>query len=480
MIKYSMLFNIILLRCTKDFLKEWMLLKNIKAIIMAGGKGTRMKSDLPKVLHKVYDKCIIDYVCDACSNADIKEQFVIVGHKSELVIENLKNRDNVKCLIQKEQLGTGHAAMQAEEYINDEDLVLIVNGDMPLISDYTIKSFISFIQLGDFDGALVSAVFDKTPAYGRVIRDNAGNLKKIVEQKDCNEDELSIEEVNIGLYCFKGKKLKESFKKLDNKNAQKEYYITDIPYHIISSGGRVGVYMIQNSDETQGINSRSDLSIVTRTLLYNTRELHMDNGVTLIDPCNTYIGNDVIIGQDTIIYPSTNIQGDTVIGKGCIIGPNATIVDSIIGDYVTIENSKVTSSRIDNNCIIGPFAHIRPNTKISENSKIGSFTETKNSDIGSNTKIPHLSYVGDSDVGNNVEIACGVITSNMNTRWEKNRTIIKDKAFIGCNSVLIAPITIEENAVVAASTTIATDVKKNCLAITRPELKVKENYSKNK
>jgi len=353
-------------------------MKNVKAIVMAGGKGTRMKSNLPKVLHKVYDRCIIDYVCDACENANINEIYVIVGHKHEMVEERLSPRENVKCILQKEQLGTGHAAMQAKDYIEDDDLVLIVNGDMPLISPYTITSFISFLELGNFDGALVSAVFDKTPAYGRVVRDSHGNLSKIVEQKDCNEDELAIKEVNIGLYCFKGKYLKESFAKLNNNNAQKEYYITDIPYYIIEKGGRVGVYVIQNSDETQGVNSRNDLSVVTKTLLRDNRIKHMDNGVTLIDPDNTYISLDVSIGKDTIIYPGTNIQGETIIGENCIIGPNSTIISSTIGDNTTIESSKIDRASIGSNCVVGPFTSIRENTYIKDNTKVSPLKEITN------------------------------------------------------------------------------------------------------
>lgn len=452
---------------------------SVKAVILAGGKGTRMKSELPKVLHKVYDRCIIDYVCDSCRKAGINDLSIIVGHKYEQVMEHIGS-GNANFFVQKEQLGTGHAVMQAQDHINDDDLVIVINGDMPLISTYTIKSFISFLQLGNFDGALASAVFDKTPNYGRIVRDNEGNFSKIVEQKDCNEDELEIEEVNIGLYCFRGKQLKDSFAKLNNNNAQNEYYITDIPYYIMEAGGRVGVYMIQDPDETQGINSRSDLSIVTKTLLHSTREVHMDNGVTLIDPSNTYISLDVEIGKDTVIYPGTNIQGKTKIGEGCIIGPNSTIVSSKIGNNVVVETSKITDSIIEDNALIGPFAHIRPKSNIGQFSKVGSFVETKNVNVGTNTKVPHLSYIGDSDVGNNVEIACGVITSNMNTKWEKNRTVIKDNAFIGCNSVLIAPITVEELGVVGAGSTISKDVPSKALALTRAELKTKENYYEGK
>ncbi len=452
-------------------------MSKVKAIILAGGKGTRMKSELPKVLHKVYDRPIIDYVCDACKNADVEEIYTIVGHKAELVEANLAPREYVKCVVQKEQLGTGHAALQAEEYINDEDMVVIVNGDMPLISSYTIKAFLSFLELGNYDGALASAVFDKTPAYGRVIRDDMGNLSKIVEQKDCNEDELKVEEVNIGLYCFKGKFLKEAFSKLDNNNAQQEYYITDIPYHIIAGGGRIGVYMIQDPDETQGVNSRSDLSIITKTLFNNTRHKHMDAGVTLIDPSNTYISLDVEIGRDTIIYPGTNLQGKTVIGENCIIGPNSTIVNSTIGNNTKVETSKIEESIVKDNSVIGPFANLRVGTEVGNNVRLGSFVEIKKSVIGDKTKLPHLAYIGDSEIGQNVELACGVITCNMNTKYEKNKTIVKDNAFVGANSVLLAPVVIEEDAVVAASTTIGDKLAKGALGISRAKVEIKEGYN---
>ena len=353
-------------------------MNKVKAIVLAGGKGTRMKSNLPKVLHKVYDRCIIDYVCDACEDADIDDIYVIVGHKHEDVEAHLASRDNVTCIFQEQQLGTGHAAMQAKDYINDDDLVLIVNGDMPLVSPYTITSFISFLEMGNYDGALVSAVFEQTPAYGRIVRDRQGNLSKIVEQKDCTEDELAIKEVNIGLYCFKGKHLKETFAKLDNKNAQNEYYITDVPYYIIEKGGRIGVYALQNPDEAQGVNSRNDLSVVTKTLLRDNRIKHMDNGVTLIDPDNTYISLDVSIGKDTIIYPGTNIQGETIIGENCIIGPNSTIISSTVGDNSIIESSKLDRASVGSNCVVGPYTFVTKNTYIKDNSSLSSLREINN------------------------------------------------------------------------------------------------------
>lgn len=454
-------------------------MKNIKAVILAAGKGTRMKSDLHKVLHKVYDRCIIDYVCDACSDADASEIYIITGHKKEQVEEHVKSiRSNVKFCFQENQLGTGHAVMQAEKYIEDDDLVVVINGDQPLISSQTIKSLVSFCDQGNYGGAVLSGIVDEPGSLGRVIRDNNGNLSRIVEKKDCDESEEKVKEVNIGVYCFNGKLLKQSFSKLDDNNAQGEYYITDIPAHIKKAGYNFGVYTMPDMSEFQGVNSREELSIATQTLLDKTRKLHMENGVTLIDPANTYISIDAIIGRDTIIYPGTNIQGETIIGENCVIGPNTTIISSKIGNFVNVESSKITESSVSDYTTVGPFAHIRPKSNIGERCKVGSFAETKNVNVGNGTKIPHLIYTGDADIGNNVEIACGVITANMNTKWEKNRTTIKDGAFIGCNSALLAPVTIEENAIVGAGSVISESVPKDSLAVARARQVTKEGYLK--
>ncbi|CCY72111.1 bifunctional protein GlmU [Clostridium sp. CAG:921] len=450
-------------------------MSNLKAVILAAGKGTRMKSNLPKVLHKIYDRCMIDYVCDACEGAGYNDIYMIVGHMSEKVMEHVKRKSVTFC-IQKEQLGTGHAVMQAADYIENDDIVFVINADQALISSHTIKSLTTYVEQGNYGGAVLAATVENPGSLGRIIRDNQSNLSRIVERKDCNEDEEKVKEINVGVYCFKGKLLKEALTKLDNNNAQNEYYITDIPVHIMKKGFSFGVYTLPDISEYQGINSREELSIATNTLLDSTRKKHMANGVTLIDPSNTYISLDTKIGKDTIIYPGTNIQGRTIIGENCIIGPNSHIISSTIGNNVTIETSKVDSSIIQDNTKIGPFAHLRPSSNVAENCKIGSFVETKNSNIGMGTKVPHHIYLGDSDVGRNVEIACGTITANMNTNWEKNRTIIKDKAFIGCNSVLVAPVSIGENSIIAASSTITENVPANSLAISRERQTTKIDY----
>ena len=454
-------------------------MSKLKAVILAAGKGTRMKSELPKVLHKIYDRCAIDYVCDACEGAGIKDINIVVGHKANQVVEHVKNRNNeIKFCYQESQLGTGHAVMQAKDNIDDDDLVLVINGDQPLISSKTIKSMISFCEQGNYGGVVLSGIVDHPGSLGRVIRDGKGNLNRIVERKDCNEDEERVKEVNIGVYCFNGKLLKESFSKLDDNNAQNEYYITDIPVHIKNAGYNFGVCTIADMSEFQGINSREELSLATCTLLNKTRKLHMSNGVTLIDPSSTYISIDAKIGRDTIIYPGTNIQGETVIGENCVIGPNSHIISSKIGNNVSVETSKITESTIADNCKIGPFAHIRPKCDIANNCKVGSFAETKNVTVGENTKIPHLIYTGDATIGKNVEIACGVITANMNTKWEKNRTEIKDGAFVGCNSTLIAPVTVGKEAVVGAGSVITKNVPDKALALERGNEIVTENYKK--
>lgn len=426
-------------------------------------------------IYKIYDRCMIDYVCDACEGAGYNDIYMIVGHMSEKVMEHVKRKSVTFC-IQKEQLGTGHAVMQAADYIENDDIVFVINADQALISSHTIKSLTTYVEQGNYGGAVLAATVENPGSLGRIIRDNQGNLSRIVERKDCNEDEEKVKEINVGVYCFKGKLLKEALTKLDNNNAQNEYYITDIPVHIMKKGFSFGVYTLPDISEYQGINSREELSIATNTLLDSTRKKHMANGVTLIDPSNTYISLDAKIGKDTIIYPGTNIQGRTIIGENCVIGPNSHIISSTIGNNVTIETSKVDSSIIQDNTKIGPFAHLRPSSNVAENCKIGSFVETKNSNIGMGTKVPHHIYLGDSDVGRNVEIACGTITANMNTNWEKNRTIIKDKAFIGCNSVLVAPVSIGENSIIAASSTITENVPANSLAISRERQTTKIDY----
>ncbi|MEG0073206.1 MAG: bifunctional UDP-N-acetylglucosamine diphosphorylase/glucosamine-1-phosphate N-acetyltransferase GlmU [Clostridia bacterium] len=447
-----------------------------KAIILAGGMGKRMQSDIPKVLHKVFDKTIIDCVIDACRGANIQDICVVVGNKAELVKESIQ-KENITFALQEQQLGTGHAVICAEHTIEAEDNILVINGDMPLISSDSINEMFQFFSDGNFGACIITAILSNPTGYGRIIRKENGLFSKIVEQKDATAEELNICEGNLGVYCFKGALLKKALKKLDNNNAQKEYYLTDVLSHIRAMGENIGVFNLRDTTESVNVNSRLQLAETTEIYLKKVCNKHMENGVTIIHPAATAIGFDVKIGKDTIIYPGTIIEGKTIIGAGCVIGPNSRIIDSVIGSNVSVETSKVLNSKIADNCKVGPFANIRPNVTIDTNSKIGAFVELKNSDLGKNTRAAHHLYIGDSSVGNNVEFGCGVITVNFDIFENKHKTVIRDNAFIGCNSNLISPITIGENAIVAAGSTVTNDVSDKSLAIARAHQVNKDNWA---
>lgn len=437
---------------------------DLKVIILAAGQGTRMKSKVPKVLHKVLDKTMLDYVIDASYNAGAKDVCCVVGHKSMLVKKMIGDR--VKYAVQKEQLGTGHAVMQAESFIGDEGNVLILCGDTPLIRPETIESILSFHSENGNDATGVSFIKDDPTGYGRIIRDDKNEFSCIVEHKDASPEELDVKEVNSGVYIFKAQALKKALGSLKNDNAQGEYYLTDTLELIKKNEGKVGVIIAEDENEFLGVNSKLDLSVVTKAIVKRINEFHMTEGVTIIDPDNTYIGQDVKIETDTIILPGTTIEGKTTIGTDCVIGPNTQIVSSDIKDGVSIKMSVLMNAVVDNYTTVGPFAYLRPGANIGEHVRIGDFVEIKNSNIDDGTKVSHLTYVGDSDVGKNVNFGCGTVTANYDG-VHKYRTTIKDNAFIGCNTNLVAPVTVGENAVTAAGSTINNDVPAHALSIAR-------------
>ncbi len=437
----------------------------LKAIILAAGKGERMKSKVPKVLHKVMDKMMIDYVLKAAEQAGVSNNIVIVGHQSAMVKAKIGEKAD-RFVLQKEQLGTGHAVMQAEEYIEDNDKVLILCGDTPLIEANTLKEFVKWHNEKENAMTVLSVDMENPFGYGRIIRDGEG-LLKIAEHKDCNEEELKVTEINTGVYVFNGKVLKDALKKIQNNNSQGEYYLTDT-VEIIKSNkmGSTGVYKAKDSNEFMGINSKLQLSYANEIMKKRINEYHMQNGVTIEDPSSTYISADAVIAADTVIMPSTIIQGETEIGTDCIIGPNARINNCIIKDGVTIDSSTLLNSYVDNYTTVGPYAYIRPNSKIGEHVKIGDFVEIKNSSIDDGTKVSHLTYVGDSDVGKSVNFGCGTVTVNYDGK-NKFRTKIGDNAFIGCNTNLVAPVVVNEGAFTAAGSTITDDVPAGSLSIAR-------------
>ena len=420
----------------------------IKSVILAAGKGTRMKSETPKVLHKIFDKTLLGYVLDSVKSFS-NEAFVIVGHKAEVVTEFVnKNYSFAKTVLQTPQLGTGHAvSMVCPQLENFDGLVLILCGDTPLVREKTLKKFVDEHIASGADLSVMSTIFENPANYGRIIRRANGALEKIVEEKDATDTEKAVKEINAGIYCMNWAKIKPAFSQLTSSNAQGEYYLTDIIEWANRQGLSVKASVLEDSDEIYGINSRENLAIATR--LMNQRKLHelMANGVTIVDPASTWISQDTEIGADTIVFPGTYIEG--------------------------------SNNKIGKNCKIGPFAHLRGDVEIADNVKIGNFVEVKKSKIGEHTNACHLTYIGDSELGANINIGAGTITANYNPLTKvKSKTVLKDNVKIGSNTVLVAPVTVEEGANVGAGSVITKNVPARALALTRGVLKVIEGWVK--
>lgn len=444
---------------------------NLKIVILAAGQGTRMKSKIPKVLHKVLDKPMLDHVMEAAQVVTNIKPIVVIGHMSDMVREHLG--DKAEIALQEEQLGTGHAVMMAEHYIDDEDEVLILCGDTPLIKGETLKEMTKIKSEG-YAAVVMSAVEDDPTGYGRIIRDESNDFMRIREQKDASEEEKAIKEINAGMYIIDGKLLKENLSKLSVNNAQREYYLTDVLEHIKNAGHRIGVYQADKM-EIMGVNSRLQLSEAERIMRLDVNKMHMANGVTLIDTNSTYIDKNVKIGRDTIIYPNCHIKGNSVIGEDCIIRENTTIEDSHIEDHVTIKSSTILSSKVGARTTIGPYAYLRPKSVLGEDVKIGDFVEVKNAEIGNGSKASHLSYIGDAVVGKNVNIGCGVVFVNYDGK-NKFKSIVEDNAFIGSNSNLVAPVTVKEGGYIATGSTVTVDVPEGALCVARAREVIKEGW----
>ena len=434
------------------------------AIILAAGQGTRIKSKLPKVLHKACGKEMVNHVIDTMRAAELEEVNVIIGKGAELVKERTSSR-KVSYSLQEEQLGTGHAVICTKEFLKGKSgVVAIFTGDAPLIKEDTVRNLINMHINEKNYATLLTSVIDNPTGYGRIIRENE-SVDRIVEHKDCSENELKVSEINAGMYCFDIESLLESLDKLSNDNVQGEYYLTDVIGILKSEGKKVGA-MITNFEETIGVNSRAELSIVENILRKRINRKHLDNGVTLIDENSTYIGLDVEIGQDTIIYPNVILEGNTKIGEDCVLYQNSRINNSVIGDRTTIESSVITQSTVGDDTAVGPFAYIRPDSNIGNHVKIGDFVEIKKSSIGNNTKVSHLTYIGDAQVGESCNFGCGTVVVNYDG-VNKNKTIVGDNAFIGCNSNLVSPVEVADNSYIAAGSTITKKVCEGSLAIAR-------------
>ncbi len=442
------------------------------AIILAAGEGTRMKTTKPKVLAEVLFKPMLDWVIDKTKQSGIEDICVVVGHLSDSILMRLDN--SIETVLQSERLGTGHAVMQASNFIacHGDVNVLVLAGDAPLIDAETITSALKFHTLSSNAVTVISAKVDNPFGYGRIVRDQHGALLRIVEERDASAAEKAITEVNSGAYWFKAQALLtaleklQAFRNLSSDKKGKEFYLTDAIEILQGLNLNVTAFSARTSNIVLGANDRIQLAALNEIARRDELQRHMQNGVSIPFADGVVIGPDVEIGTDTSILPGTILRGRVKIGCGCIIGPNTLVEDSTIGDNVQLNSVQCYESTVANAAQIGPFVRIRPGSEIGEEVRIGNFVEIKNSTVGKETKISHLSYVGDSDVGGEVNIGCGCATVNFNGK-EKHRTVIKDGAFIGCNTNLVAPVTVGKNAYTAAGSTVTENVPDNALAIAR-------------
>ncbi|MEE0967513.1 MAG: bifunctional UDP-N-acetylglucosamine diphosphorylase/glucosamine-1-phosphate N-acetyltransferase GlmU [Bacilli bacterium] len=446
----------------------------IYAIVLAAGKGTRMKSNKPKVVHEVLYKPMINHVVDELKTMGVDETIVVVGHEAQQV-KNLV--DGVTFVHQEQQLGTGHAVLQANDLLKDkEGITIVLNGDAPLIRKETLQGLIEYHKNNGNQGTVMSCDCDLSLPFGRIIKED-GQVTGIVEFKDLLESQSHITEMNVGEYCFDNKALFNALSKVTNNNAQNEYYITDVIGIMNEDGLKVDAYKIEDFNEVGGINDRVQLAEATEMLKLRINKEHLLNGVNIIDINNTYIGRDVVIGPETTIEPGCIIKGKTVIGANCHIGPYCEFENVTIKDNVEIKFSVISDSIIESGTDIGPYARLRTHCHIHENVHMGNFVEMKKADFGKGSKAAHLTYIGDAIVGENVNIGCGTISVNYDGK-NKSLTKIEDNAFIGCNSNLVAPVTVKKNAFIAAGSTITKDVEEDAMGIARAKQVNKEGYSK--
>lgn len=443
-------------------------------VVLAAGKGTRMKSKLYKVLHKVCGKTMVEHVVDAAQGVNPAEIVTIVGTGAGDVEKVLA--DKSKFAFQEKQLGTGDAVMTAREELGDKDgATLVVTGDTPLFTTDTFNELFKYHAEKGNAATVLTAEAPNPFGYGRIIRDDQGNVLRIVEQKDGKPEELKVKEINTGVFCFDNKKLFEALKHVNNDNAQGEYYLTDVLEILRNSGERVGAYKMPDFSESLGVNDRIALAQATKTMQRRINEQHMRDGVSFIDPDTAYIDADVKIGNDTVIEGNIVIKGNTEIGSDCYITSGSRIVDSKIGNNVTVTSSTIEEAEMDDNTDIGPNSHLRPKAIIRKGAHIGNFVEIKKAEIGENTKVGHLTYVGDATLGKDINIGCGTIFSNYDG-VKKFHTNVGDHAFIGAGSTLIAPINVADHAFIAADTTVTKDVNKYDMAIGRGRQVNKPDY----
>ena len=446
------------------------------AIILAAGKGTRMKSDLPKVLHKVAGISMLEHVFRSVNAINPEKTVTVVGHKAELVEQVLAGQTDF--VRQTEQLGTGHAVMMAEPVLeNLTGQTLVIAGDTPLITGESLKNLIDFHINHKNVATILTAEADNPFGYGRIVRNQHDEVLKIVEQKDASDFEQQIKEINTGTYVFDNARLFEALKNINTNNAQGEYYITDVIGIFRENGEKVGAYTLKDFDESLGVNDRVALATAEGVMRRRINQQHMVNGVSFVNPHATYIDVDVEIAPEVQVEANVTLKGQTKIGAETILTNGTYIVDSVIGERTVITNSMIEESSVADGVTVGPYAHIRPGSSLAKDVHVGNFVEVKGSSIDENTKAGHLTYIGNSEVGANVNFGAGTITVNYDGQ-KKYKTIIGDNVFVGSNSTIIAPVELGDNSLVGAGSTITKDVPADAIALGRGRQINKEDYAK--
>lgn len=447
----------------------------LKTLILAAGKGTRMKSELPKVIHEVNGIPMISKIIKVLKVLKPEENILILGHKKEEVLKVVG--EDADYVVQTEQLGTGHAVLQAKDKLKNYDGdVMVLCGDTPLLREETLKELYKFHRDTDSVTTILTSIYDNPFGYGRIVKEN-GLVKAIVEEKEADAEIKKIKEVNAGVYCFKGRELFDALSKITNNNEKGEYYLTDVIGIQVGEGKKVQSFVLNDNIEILGVNSKVELAQASKVLRDRKNIDLMEKGAILIDPSAVYAEEDVVVGRDTVIYPGAILQGKTVIGENCQILGTTRIIDSTLGNDIKVESSVIEESILEDGVTMGPFAHLRPKSHLKEKVHVGNFVEVKKSTLEKGVKAGHLTYLGDAQIGEDTNIGAGTITCNYDGK-NKFKTVIGKNSFIGSDSMLVAPVIIGENALVGAGSVITKDVPDNSLAVSRSKQIIKNDWRK--
>lgn len=451
---------------------------DIHVVILAAGKGTRMKSALPKVLHKIGGITLIERVVRTASGLEPASITIVVGHGADQVRDSLSRQDSVRFVAQERQLGTGHALLQTRSILEGKaGTVVLLSGDVPLLRVESLQALLAAHHTAGAAATVITANMARPFGYGRIVRTN-GRLTKIVEERDATPAQKALTEINSGIYAFELAPLFPALDSIGKANKQGEYYLPDLVAIHRKQSRVVETWTVESAGEIRGINSRTELAEVTSMVRQQKNEELMAAGVTLIDPATTYVDADVVVGPDTVIYPCVYLEGSTKIGAACEIHSGTRLVNSTIGDRVCIRNhTVVTDSTVESGAFLGPFAHVRPGSQVGEDAHVGNFVELKKTSMGNGAKANHLAYLGDATIGEKTNVGAGTITCNYDGE-KKHRTVIGANVFVGSNSTLVAPVTLADGSYIAAGSAVTADVPAGALAIGRARQENKDGWVK--